>query len=594
MPQAHVIQHAFNGGEVSPLVRPRLDIEKYRSSCSRLRNFIVHPQGAASNRPGFRYVATPKYSTTKDNIVQEFIFNVDQTYILEIGDLYIRFITNGAQVNVDPDDVDQWSSLTTYAIGDYVTYNGSTLYYAIAASTNKQPDIETTFWAQQSIYEIPSPYLEADLQQLRFESSADTIFITHPDYQTRLLQRFGATDWRFSLYEPDDGPFMPENTDESISVSATAVTGSISLNATAAVFDALHVGALWRLRHYVPGQVVSSSFSSTGTSSSIKCFTTWRVISHGTWSGKFRIEKSDDGGVTWTELRTFTSVNDFNANTFGTENVETNPVPFLIRINMYDYASGTANIDLTSDAFYQDGIARITAYISGAQVSATVLQEIASTANTVSWNEGSWSDYRGYPAISKFYQDRLCFAGNYGEPQTVWASMTSDYFSHGRHTTLLDTDAISTRIPGRQLNAINGMVALTKLIVLTSATEWSIGPGSNGIFSANGFEVRPEGYRGSSGVEPVIVGDEVIFMQSNGKVVRQLQYSLAVDKFTGDGMNILAEHLFDNYNIIDMAYQQDPDSIVWFLRDDGRIVGMTYVREQAVFAFHEHDTGVIE
>lgn len=591
MAQVHMLQSSFASGELSPLTRPRVDIEKWRAGCRRLRNFIVHPQGAASNRPGFRFVCSTKYPT-QESIVQEYIFNTDQTYILEIGDEYIRFITNGAQVNVDSADVASWSGATAYEIGDYVTFLGSTVYYAILAGTNHNPFAEATYWTAQTIYEIPSPYLEADLQMLRFESSADTIFVTHPDYQTRLLQRFGATDWRFSLYEPDDGPFMAENAELNITLNASAVEGSITLNSTYPVFDSGHVGALFKLRHYVPGQVVSSSFSGTGTSSSISCFTTWRIVSHGTWTGKFRVEKSTNGGTTWTELRSFTGTNDINYQTFGTESIETNEFPFLVRINMYAYTSGTANIDLTTDAFYQDGIARVTSYTSSITVNATTLQDFASTAGTTSWAEGAWSEYRGFPAVSKFYQDRLGFFGSYAEPDAYWFSETSNYFSFVRHTSLLDTDAIVGRLPALKLNAINGAVALTKMIVLTSAMEWSIGPGSNGVFSANGYEVKPEGYRGSSGVDPVVVGDEVIFAQANGKTVRNLGFNLASDNFTGSRMSILAEHFFNNYQIVDMAYQQDPDSIVYFVRSDGRIITMTYVREQDIVGFTELDTGL--
>ena len=136
----------------------------------------------------------------------------------------------------------------------------------------------------------------------------------------------------------------------------SAVTGSVTLTSSASLFAALHVGALFKLKHFIEGQVDSTAFSSATTSSGIKCFRTWRLITHGTWTGKFHVEKSDDGGSTWTVIRSFSSADDFNANTSGTEDVESNPQPFLVRINMYSYTSGTANIDLTTDSFFQEGI----------------------------------------------------------------------------------------------------------------------------------------------------------------------------------------------------------------------------------------------
>jgi len=587
MPPIRPIQPSFSSGEVSPQIYPRVDLSRYQTSLKKCRNFIVAPQGSVYNRPGTRFVHRSKYYDTKESIVQEFIFNREQRYILEIGDLYIRFYTSGAIIEVDPTETDAWSIATNYVPNDYVIDN-SIVYRCILANIAQQPP-NATYWVAQTIYEIDSPYLEADLQDLRFESSADTIFITHPDYQTRVLQRFGEVDWRMSLYEPEDGPFMVENT-SATTITASAVTGAITLTASSSLFNVLHIGALFKTRHYVEGQTISSALISTGATSSIKCFTTWRIITHGTWTARFNVEKSSDGGSTWTVLRTFSSVNDFNANTSGTEDIETNTVPFKVRVNVVAYTSGTINVDLTTDPFFQEGIAQITTFTSDTIVGATVLTEIASTAATASWFEGSWSDYRGWPSVARFFQDRLTFANTATEPMTIWMTETSNYFSFVRHSLLLDTDGITVNLPSRQLNAINGLVVLTNLIVLTSASEWSVGPTDGAILTPTSVRVQIQGYRGSSGVNPVVIGNEAIYVQSNGKVIRNIGFELSSDSFTGSDLNILARHLFEKWDIIDIAYQQDPDSIVWCLRSDGYLLGMTYMREQEVVAWHWHDS----
>src|SRR6185436_13137286 len=257
MPLIRPIQPSFGGGEYAPELYSRVDIQKYSSGLRKCRNFIVHPSGGVSNRTGTRFVARAKYSDKKC-IVQEFIFSNDQKYIFEFGDKYVRFYTQESQLNVSPDDYISWSNATAYVIGDYVTLPVSTVYYAIQASTNKNPASEPTYWAEQTIYEVPTPYEEADLALLRFESSADVVFITSPDFQTRTLTRFGATDFRLELYEPDDGPFMVENLDDSISLSVAAVTGNTVLTSTEDLFVSGHVGALFKLRHYVEGQAIST------------------------------------------------------------------------------------------------------------------------------------------------------------------------------------------------------------------------------------------------------------------------------------------------------------------------------------------------
>ncbi len=585
------IQPTFASGEVSPSIYSRVDITKYQSALRRCRNFIVHPTGGVSNRPGTRYVADAKF-TENQCVVQEFIFSQDQKYVLEVGHEYIRFFTAGAQINVTASDYASWNIATSYDAGDYVTYNGNTVYFAIDATVGDQPDLYPATWAQQTIYEVPTPYQVADLDGLRFETSGDTIFITHPDYKPRLLQRFGETDWRISEYDADDGPFMPENIDDTFTMNVSAVTGSgVTLTAAQDIFAVGHVGALFKLKHYVEGQTATQAFGSVTTGSSIRCFTTWRIISHGTWTGTFKIEKSTDGGTTWTTLRAFSSVNDFNANTSGTEDVETNPVPFLVRVNFTAYTSGTANIDLTTDPFYQEGVIRLTSITSTKIAVGTMLQDAGSTANTSSWFEGSWSDYRGWPAVSRFYQDRLVFAGTYTEPMTMWMTQTSNYYSFFRHSTLLDTDGITARLPSRQLNAINGLVAFKRLLVFTSASIWSVGPVSGSAMTPTTFTQEIEEYNGSNGINPVVIGNEAIYVQEHGHVISNIGFNLANDSFTGSDANILASHLFDKWEITDIAYQRNPDRIVWMLRDDGKLVGMTYMRDQEVVAFHWHDTG---
>lgn len=585
------IQPTFASGEVGPPIYSRVDIARYQSALRRCRNFIIHPTGGASNRPGTRFVAEAKY-TENQCIVQEFVFNQEQKYVLEIGHEYIRFYTSGAQLNVDAADLDEFDTTVNYTAGDYVTFGGSTVYFALVDTVGDQPDLYPLTWAQQSIYEIFTPYQASDLSGLRFETSGDTIFITHPDYKPRLLQRFGETDWRLSEYEADDGPFMPENIDDTFTMNVSAVTGtSVQLGAGGDIFANGHVGALFKLRHYVQSQNVTAAYTGSGTGTPVSCFTTWRIITHGTWTGSFKIEKSTDGGSTWTTLRTFSSANDFNANTSGTEDIAANPVPFLIRINCTTLSSGTANIDLSSDAFYQEGIIRITSVTSTRIATGDMLQDAGSTSNTTSWFEGSWSDYRGWPAVSRFFQDRLVFAGTASEPMTMWMTQTSNYYSFFRHSTLLDTDGITARLPSRQLNAINGLVSFKRLLVFTSASIWSVGPVTGSAMTPTGFTQEVEAYNGSNGINPVVIGNEAIYIQEHGHIVSNIGYNEANQGFAGSDTNIMASHLFDKWEILDIAYQRNPDRIVWMLRDDGKLVGMTYLRDQEVVAFHWHDTG---
>jgi hypothetical protein len=635
-PLIRPIQPSFSSGELSPQLYSRVDLAKYATGLRRCRNFIVQVHGGAYNRPGTKFVALTKFQDKLARVIR-FVFNQAQAYIFEFGDHYIRFYQDGAPILADAPTSTLYNSGTGYVVNDIVTYNqvvyqciqngtnkqpdthptyweillgaaplydsgtayvvgnfvtyGGGIYYCIQNGTGNQPDISPTYWVAQNVYEVPTPYAYTDLPQLRFESSADVVYICQPNFQQMTLSRFGNAYWKLDLYSSDDGPFMTQNI-TATTIAPSAVSGSgITLTSSTPIFNALQVGGLFLLQHYVPGQSYTGALSAPGTGTAIPCFTTWRVISHGTWTGAFQIEKSTDGGTTWTMLRAFSSVNDFNGDTFGTEDVLTNTTPFLIRINATALSSGTLNVDLSSDPYYQFGVARITAYTSTTVVTADVLSPFGLTSATTQWAEGSWSNYRGWPSVARFFQDRLCFSGTRSEPMQNWLSVTGNYVSFLRHTTLLDTDGITIPLPTRQLNAINGLITLRKLLAFTSASEWTIGPPTGNTLTPLSVEQLVQGYRGSFGVDPAIVGFECIFVQANSKVIRNLQYQLYFDLYTGADLNILSRHLFQKNSIIEMAYQQDPDSVVWCLRDDGVLLGMTYLAEQEVIAWHWHDTG---
>ena len=89
---------------------------------------------------------------------------------------------------------------------------------------------------------------------------------------------------------------------------------------------------------------------------------------------------------------------------------------------------------------------------------------------------------------------------------------------------------------------------------------------------------------------PVVIGNEAIFAQFQGKVIQGIIYQFAYSAFTSSELNIFARHLLKDWSVLDMCYQQNPDNIIWFLRSDGILLGLTYLREQEVVAWHHHDT----
>lgn len=142
-------QRAFNGGEVSPSMFARIDDGKYQTGMALCKNFLIEPQGPIVMRPGFKYVNHTKHAGKKARLIP-FNFSISQTMVLELGERYVRFHTQGQTV----------------------------------LGNNGQP------------YEIETPYIEADLFDIHYVQSADVMTLVHPNYPPKELRRYGATDWR--------------------------------------------------------------------------------------------------------------------------------------------------------------------------------------------------------------------------------------------------------------------------------------------------------------------------------------------------------------------------------------------------------------
>jgi hypothetical protein len=154
----------------------------------------------------------------------------------------------------------------------------------------------------------------------------------------------------------------------------------------------------------------------------------------------------------------------------------------------------------------------------------------------------------------------------------------------------VDDDAITFTIASRQVNAIRHMISIDKLILLTSGGEWIVSGAETDAITPASVSTKIQGYRGSSQVPPIVIGNTALYLQDKGQTVRDLGYEFASDSYTGNDLTILASHLVQGRQIVEWAYQQVPFSCVWSVRDDGKLLGMTYMREQQVIGWHPHDT----
>lgn len=200
-----------------------------------------------------------------------------------------------------------------------------------------------------------------------------------------------------------------------------------------------------------------------------------------------------------------------------------------------------------------------------------------------------------YPGAVSYFEQRRCFAGTINKPQNIWMTKSGTESAMSYSLPIRDDDRIAFRVAAREANTIRHIVPLTQLLLLTSAAEWRITSVNSDAITPSTISVRPQSYVGSSNVQPAIINNTLIYGAARGGHVRELAYNWQANGFITGDLSLRAPHLFDTYDVVDMAYSKAPMPIVWFISTSGNLLGLTYVPEQQVGAWHWHDTdGVFE
>ena len=200
-----------------------------------------------------------------------------------------------------------------------------------------------------------------------------------------------------------------------------------------------------------------------------------------------------------------------------------------------------------------------------------------------------------YPGAVSYFEQRRCFAGTTNKPQNIWMTKSGTETNMSYSLPIRDDDRIAFRVAAREANTIRHIVPLTQLLLLTSSAEWRVTSVNSDAITPSTISVRPQSYVGSSNVQPVIINNTLIYGAARGGHVRELAYNWQASGFITGDLSLRAPHLFDTFDITDMAYAKAPQPMVWFVSTSGRLLGLTYVPEQQVGAWHWHDTdGVFE
>jgi len=436
VPRTTLALTSFVSGEFGNKLTGRTDFDKYQSAAKTMENFLVHPQGAATRRVGTQFIASVKTASAKTRLIP-FEFSTTQTYILEFGNNYIRFFKDKGQI-----------------------LSGG------------------------SPYEISTPYLTAELFDIKFAQSADVMYIVHPNHETMKLSRTGHTSWSLDEIEFTDGPYLSRNT-TSTTMTPGATTGTgITLTASANAFVSTDVGRL---------------------------------------------------------------------------------------IN------------------FSNGYAKIVSFVDAQNVTIDIKDDFDNTTATADWNLGAFSDTTGHPSCVSFYEQRLVFAGTTSEPQTIFFSKAGDYENMTTGTNA--DDAMVYTIAANQVNVIRYLKAQRTLVIGTTAAEYTVSAdGTDASITPTNITIKRQSSYGSANVDAVAAGNAILFLQKAKRKIRELAYNFDSDSYVAPDLTILNDIVTES-GIVQMEWQQEPDNILWCVREDGQIAALTYQRSENVVSWHRHILG---
>lgn len=622
---ANLLVTAFNAGELSPYMDARVDVEKYRSGCQTLENMVVLPYGGVFRRAGTQYLGEAKLSNKRCRLIG-FNFSVTTTYVLEFGEQYIRFWTNGAPV-----------------------------------LSGGNP------------YEIVSPYLESELRELQYAQVNDVMYIVHPNHAPRKLSRIANNNWTLATISFKFPPILDQNTGTT-TIASSASNGNVTLTASASTFQAGHVESQWAIQWPRNSASLTLPINANATSSdTLDIQGTWTLTTVGIWQGTIRllriptknmdanggagftayevvrefraddtprnfiatgtedervglklqvadtglnnvasnidrveftctVTSNDHGYTTGDQIRIPTSeaaapigspmvrsVTKIDDNTYTYQTDVNTGATNATNVNVTNITRSQAKVFLESTDFNSGGTVTITSVASGTSAGATVGKWLGSNiSGTTQWSEAAFSAVRGYPRAVAMHEQRLVFAGTAHQPTTVWMSKTDDFedFQLGSSP----DSGIAITLAANEANRINWIFSQKKLLIGTSGDEWTLGSNSDvEAFSAvNVAAHRQSGY-GSKFIRAILLNDVLLFLQRRGRKLREMTYNFGRDGWVAPDLTVLSEHITEG-ELVEMTFQQQPDAILWAVRGDGKLVGMSYERDQNVVAWHRHST----
>jgi len=500
--------------------------------------------------------------------------------VVSRGPIFLRIgTTSGGQDLLADAELDTG----THKLG--VTPGAGTIYVEVrsldpATRTVSQIQFESTVLGGTGDLVIPTPWTFDDVQYLRHWQSIDTLFIGEGTQQPRIIEHRGPLSWDIALYAPDDGPFVPGTT--RISMTPSARSGNTTLTASEAYFQSGHVGALMELTHST--KTVSETFTDVDQVSDYITVvgvgagrTFFKSGSSGSWVGSVVLERSFDtlDPANWTTYETYTDGGVAISSTAIDDGQTNLTVHYRFRVSAW--TSGTATMQLYYPSGVQVGRARITGYTSSTQVSVEVLRNFGATAASRNWRIGDWSDVRGWPRVPIIHDDRM----HWFRDDTDFATYVSDYWNYD-DTAEGDAAPFIRSVGTGGQDGVLWALTQDKLLVGTASFEAIIAASElDEPLTPTKYTVRKPSRRGCADVQAVYHDEGAFFIQRSGKRIYEL--SRSDGKYYSQDVSRLNPAAY-KAGVLTMAVQQQPDTRVYAVMEDGQCVLLTYERTDKVVA----------
>lgn len=483
---------------------------------------------------------------------------------------------------------DEYVSETTLETGYHsLAFTPSGDFYVDLFNYNEAASlVDSVAVASAGTMELTSPWLTADLSNLRWDQSGDVVFVACDGYRQRRIERRAVDSWSIVEYKCNDGPFRVMNVGP-VTIAPAAVSGDTTLTASSPLFKSTQVGALFRLTH--TGQLQEEALSGADQYCDpirvvgVEGARAFAIISTGTWVGTLTLQYSiaDPGDWVDAPLGTYSA----NMAVAYDDTLDNQVIYYRIGFKSGNYTSGTANVSLSISSGSQTGIARITAYTSSTVVSAAVLQDFGAATATGDWSESYWSAYRGFPSAVAFDGGRLWWAGK----NHRWGS-ASDAYDSFDDTIEGDSGPISRSIGAGPVDKIFWLLSGSRLLQGAAGAISAIRSSSlDEPVTPTNFNPKDFSTQGAANIAAAKIDTGAVYVQQSGSRLFEAAYDGNTFDYSAGDLSVHVPEIGEP-GIVRIAVQRQPETRIHCIRSDGTAAILVFDRAEEVKCWIDFET----